>query len=422
MTWTWVICGAGRGVGKTRLAQGLCQILPNAVYAKQGCSPRRPDGPPNYFESDKELASFLDACRDRCEHLVVESNELARQGAADLIIFLEGVPGQTDYRDDADVLRSRAHLRVGPRATTDEWKEVLARKLPSAALCDAVCRLLAEHARTSPATPGAIEQVEALRISTGDGRAVRESCDVAVEDTLTIQVQGVGSFTLLCTPCDAEALALGFAFSEGMITSIDDVLACNYRPDQRTVGLHLATGQADSRRSLIVTSSCGLCGSRNVEALLAGPMASGDSLRVPAAVLRTVTERMRAYQELFRRTGGTHAAAIFGADGSFLAVAEDLGRHNALDKAIGKCLLEGLGLAGRSVVLSGRVSLELVGKAARAGLELVVAVSAPSSLAIQAAERCNLTLCGFVRGEHATVYTHPHRIVELTSPEAGVAP
>jgi FdhD protein len=104
---------------------------------------------------------------------------------------------------------------------------------------------------------------------------------------------------------------------------------------------------------------------------------------------------------------------VFNADGELLALGEDIGRHNALDKAVGKCLMRGLPLAGRGAVLSGRVSLELVAKAARAGLEMLVAVSAPSSLAIQAAQRCNITLCGFVRGERATAYTHTHRIEGL---------
>jgi FdhD protein len=150
-----------------------------------------------------------------------------------------------------------------------------------------------------------------------------------------------------------------------------------------------------------------------VERLLAGETTCADTLRVSPTVLRAVGQEMHGRQQLFSRTGGTHAAGIFNADGTLLAMAEDLGRHNALDKAIGKCLLRNLPLAGCGAMLSGRVSLELVAKALRAGLEIMAAVSAPSSVAIDAAERCNITLCGFVRGERATVYTHPRRIVGL---------
>jgi FdhD protein len=119
---------------------------------------------------------------------------------------------------------------------------------------------------------------------------------------------------------------------------------------------------------------------------------------------------MHARQRFFARTGGTHAAGIFKADGEMLAIGEDIGRHNAFDKAMGQCLLRGVSTAGHAAVLSGRVSVELVAKAARAGLELVAAISAPSSLAIELAERCRITLCGFVRENRATAYAQPHRI------------
>ena len=414
MALTWVICGAGRRVGKTHLAERLCEVLPNAVYGKQGCGTKKPGKPENLFRTDAELAGFIESCPKTCEHIVVESNELARRGRGGVIIFVEGIPGETDFRDDVDLLRSKAHLQVGSSAMIDDWKEVLRRKLRPGGLCDTVCEVLAEHRRhPSRLSPG-VRQVEPLRISTEDGTAVRDPCDVVVEELLTIMVQDVGNFAVMCTPCDVEALAVGFVFSEGLISSIDDVVDCSYRPDQQAIGLHLeASGQEAGVRNLIVTSSCGLCGSRNVDKLLAGDTTCADTLRVSPTRLRTVAEAMRHRQHIFSSTGGTHAAGIFNADGELLAVAEDIGRHNALDKAIGKCLLRNLPLAGCGAMLSGRVSLELVAKAVRAGLEIMVAVSAPSSLAIEAAERCNITLCGFVRGQRATVYTHPRRIAGL---------
>jgi len=255
-------------------------------------------------------------------------------------------------------------------------------------------------------------RIEPLRISTSGGPPVRDQCDVVVEELLTIMVEGVGSFAVMCTPSDVEALALGFVFSEGLIDSAGDVVGVTRRPDQHAVAMRIEEpGRVASERNLIVTSSCGLCGSRNIDRLLTGQVRCGDSLRIPAAHLRTVAEKMASGQQLFARTGGTHAAGIFNAAGNMIAFGEDLGRHNALDKAVGKCLMEEVSPVGLATFLSGRVSLELVAKAARAGLEIVAAVSAPSSLAIQAAEKCNITLCGFVRADRATVYTHPHRVV-----------
>jgi FdhD protein len=385
-----------------------------AVYGKQGHGAKKPGKPENLFHTDAELAAFINRCPETCEHVVVESNELARQGRGDIIIFIDGIPGETDYRDDVDLLRSRSHLHVGSSAPIDDWKEILRDQLGAGELRDAVCEVLAEHRRHPSRSTPAIRRVEPLRISTENGTATRDPCDVVVEQLLTVMVEGVGNFAVMCTPCDVEALAVGFVFSEGLISSIDDVVDRSYRPDQQTIALRLEQpGPGGPTRNLIVTSSCGLCGSRNVDKLLAGDTTCADTLRVSPTVLRTVAEAMRRRQHIFSGTGGTHAAGIFNADGELLAVAEDIGRHNALDKAIGKCLLRNLPSAGCGAMLSGRVSLELVAKALRAGLEIMAAVSAPSSLAIDAAERCNITLCGFVRGERATVYTHPRRIVGL---------
>lgn len=264
---------------------------------------------------------------------------------------------------------------------------------------------------TADAGDESVLRVDPLRISTSGDPPTRDHCDVVVEELLTIMAEDVGSFAVMCTPCDAVALAVGFVFSEGLISSKDDIIQLSEQRDPHVIAMRVDDPeQIVSRRNLIVTSSCGLCGSRNIDGLMAGLIASKDSLRVPGSLLCEVAEKMRAHQGLFTRTGGTHAAAIFSSQGDILAFGEDIGRHSALDKAIGKCLLNEQSLEQCGVLLSGRVSLEMVAKASRAGLEIMAAVSAPSSLAIQAAQRSNITLCGFVRGQRATVYTHPHRI------------
>ena len=256
--------------------------------------------------------------------------------------------------------------------------------------------------------------VEAWRLSRGAPPA-RERNEVAVEAPVVIDVQDVGTYSLVCTPADTRALAVGFAFTEGIIQGLDDiVLLSDCEEDPGLVRVQLA----DSRnvrapeRNLMVLTSCGICGSRQaVEAFLDAAPQVGDSLRLSPEILRGILEQMQGRQQLFARTGGTHAAAVFDAEGAIMAFAEDVGRHNALDKAIGTCLLADLSTAGCGVALSGRASFELVAKGARAGIEIAVAVSAPTSLAVEGAERSGMTLCGFVRGDRVTVYTHAHRIV-----------
>ncbi len=260
----------------------------------------------------------------------------------------------------------------------------------------------------------AIRPVQPLRFRAEDTAPVRESDYVVVEDVLVVDIKGVGCYSLLCTPGDSIALAVGFAFTEGIISSRNDISVLHYCDDDRgVVRMQIANpeGAQDAQRNLIITSSCGMCGSREVgEGLLSGMSTVGETLRAPTSLLLSVVEQMRGRQRIFSRTGGTHAAAIFSGAGEIIAFSEDIGRHNALDKAIGKCLLEGIPTASCGVVLSGRASFELVAKSARAGLELIAAVSAPSSLAIDAAQRCNITLCGFVRDDRITVYTHSGRI------------
>ena len=263
------------------------------------------------------------------------------------------------------------------------------------------------------ATNKAASRVNTLRVSTGDPGAPRrtDADSVVVEQPLTIDVAGAGAYTLMCIPRDTRALTVGFLQSEGMIRSMDDIHGLSDCVDTPGVmQVWLADPGKATNRSLVVASSCGLCGSDDPAQMLAELAQVDDTLRVSPALLADAVEAMRSRQEVFQETGAAHAAAIFTPDGEIISFAEDIGRHNALDKAIGACILAGRATTGCGVALSGRVSFELVVKCARAGLELISAVSAPTSLAVEAATRSGITLCAFVREGRATVYTCPERV------------
>jgi len=280
-----------------------------------------------------------------------------------------------------------------------------------------------------------MRSVVAHRLDAASIAPAQEGCWVVEEQALRVEVQDVGHYTLMCTPTGsphaagylpqdgllgeggepgALALAAGFLLTEGLIDAIGDVASLAVCPDSASVVQVRLVDPArahSTRRSGVVASSCGMCA--NVEDLVeldGGGLRVANTLVLGAAQVHRHMQTMRARQAIFARTGGTHAAALFDAEGTLLALAEDLGRHNALDKVIGHCLLHGVPSAGGCVLLSGRVSLEMVTKAARAGIELVAAVSAPSSMAIDVARRVGITLCGFVRGDRLTAFCHPERL------------
>ena len=260
-------------------------------------------------------------------------------------------------------------------------------------------------------TANATNRVDVCRVH-HSARAEIVADHVIVEEPLTIMVHQVGSFTVMCTPSDIEAMAVGFLYSEGMIRSAEEVTAMATKEGlPNVIGVEIQEpARRGIARNLIVASSCGLCGVRNLEKMLSDVPACGQSLEVPESLLWEVAEKLRPLQKTFALTGCSHAAALFDRDGAIIAFAEDIGRHNALDKAIGKCLLARRATQGCGVALSGRVSLEMVTKAARAGVELIVAVSGVSSYAITAAQHWNITLCGFVRNGRVNIYTVPARI------------
>ena len=147
MTTVWVVCGAGRGVGKTHLAQRLCEVLPEATYAKCGRGQAKSDRPANFFGTQKQLAAFIASARRSHGHIVIESNAWARSGEGDIVIYVDAIEGETNVRSDARALGAKSHLEVAKDATVGDWKTVLAGKLADAGLCEAVCGVLAEQRR-----------------------------------------------------------------------------------------------------------------------------------------------------------------------------------------------------------------------------------------------------------------------------------
>ncbi|MGH2999443.1 MAG: formate dehydrogenase accessory sulfurtransferase FdhD [Gaiellaceae bacterium] len=256
------------------------------------------------------------------------------------------------------------------------------------------------------APPYSAAEVDVVRLP--DGR--RERDRVAVEEPLEIRIGGEPVAVTMRTPGHDEELALGFCLSEGLrpeSARVPDDLAAN------TIDVVADGFDAERlRRSFFTSSSCGVCGKGALEAVAVEAARVESDLRVALAVVASLPDRLREEQAAFAATGGLHASGLFDPDGTLLCVREDVGRHNALDKVVGWAFLEGrLPLSGSVVCLSGRLSFELVQKAAVAGCPVLVAVGAPSSLAVELAADRGVTLCGFVRGGSANVYTEAWRIV-----------
>lgn len=244
-----------------------------------------------------------------------------------------------------------------------------------------------------------------------------------VEAVLQIKVNGVPYTTTVRTPGADEALARGLLFTEGVLVDPAVMPAYHIIPDPGT-GLTgcleiaipddaLAKDVA-GRRAAMGSASCGLCGIREPEelALRGAPLVTPPERRLGRAAIAVLMETLPAHQPLFQATGGVHGAMAFAADGRILAHYEDIGRHNAVDKCIGDLLHRGQLTAASGVVVSGRLSYEIVFKACQAGWPYLLSVSAPSSLAVEMGDAFGLCIVGFCRGERATVYSHPELIDE----------
>ncbi|KQS73513.1 formate dehydrogenase accessory sulfurtransferase FdhD [Modestobacter sp. Leaf380] len=263
-----------------------------------------------------------------------------------------------------------------------------------------------------------------LRIR-GDQHVTRPDT-VASEEPLEIRLDGTPLAVTMRTPGDDFDLVHGFLATEGVIRSLDDVSSLRYcdsvddsgRNTYNVVDVDLAPGveapDTALDRNFYTTSSCGVCGKASIDAIRTKTVfdVPGDETRLTLATLLALPDRLRAAQAVFDRTGGLHAAGLFTAEGELVALREDVGRHNAVDKVVGDAVRAGrLPLAGHVLMVSGRSSFELTQKAAMAGVPVLAAVSAPSSLAVELAESTGITLIGFLRGDGCNVYSHTRRLV-----------
>ena len=238
---------------------------------------------------------------------------------------------------------------------------------------------------------------------------------LAVEEPLEIRLNGDPLTVTMRTPGDDIDLAAGFLAAEGVVSRPDDITEIRMC-DENVADVTLAAsaaGLTGVKRNFLTTSACGVCGKDSIESVRVRCSydVSADPVQVDPGVLAGLPGSLRKAQRVFASTGGLHAAGLFRADGTLLALREDVGRHNAVDKIVGWALRGGrLPLAGCVLLVSGRASFELVQKAAVAGIPVLAAVSAPSSLAAELAEESGLTLVGFLRGQSMNVYTGAHRL------------
>lgn len=251
-----------------------------------------------------------------------------------------------------------------------------------------------------------------------DQQATREDDLVVAEEPLEIFIDDEPYYVTMRLPGEELPLAAGLCHSEGIIDSIDDTLGVNYCQDISTnrINVYLTPARREVAAAKLkqkrgtAYSSCGICGKEIVEDILVSLIPIAKTVSIDFTSLRRLQDVVRESQKIFHATGGTHAAGIFNAAGELLAFSEDVGRHNALDKAIGKVLFSGKKKDARIAVLSSRLSYEMVQKAARLGVEVLAGASAPTKLAIDLAQGVNLTLIGFLRKDRCNIYTCPERV------------
>ncbi|HEX3641755.1 MAG TPA: formate dehydrogenase accessory sulfurtransferase FdhD [Ktedonobacteraceae bacterium] len=273
--------------------------------------------------------------------------------------------------------------------------------------------------------PERVMQANVIRWQEGD--CYEREDHLAIEEPFEVRIEHNSIATIMRTPGHDFELALGFLFSEGIIQDASDILSLEHELDPDDLPLPnvvnvvlqrhepegvACTFPASFERHFVVSASCGLCGKNSIADLLqsTSPL-EPDTLQISSAMLYALPQQLRSQQAVFKHTGGLHAAGLFSASGEMLLLREDIGRHNAVDKVIGHGLLHGhYPYKERILMVSGRSSFEIIQKALFACIPCVAAISAPSSLAVELADKCGITLVGFLRDRSMNVYTHSERI------------
>lgn len=252
-----------------------------------------------------------------------------------------------------------------------------------------------------------------------DGTFAQVRAALAVEVPIALEYNGIAHAVMLATPLDLEDFALGFSLSEGILASAADLFHVEVQASTLgiTLALDVATGAFTAlkqrRRSLAGRTGCGICGTESLDQVLRPlPHLPLGDWRLSTAALAKATTDLHQAQPLLQQTGATHGAAWCALDGSIVHVREDVGRHNALDKLIGALLRARIPTDRGFALITSRASVEMAQKAATAGITVLAAVSGPTTLALEVADRCGITLIGFARGANFSVYTHRARLAE----------
>jgi FdhD protein len=282
------------------------------------------------------------------------------------------------------------------------------------------------HFWRSDFDPERVIQTTSIRWQEGD--CYEREDHLTVEEPFEVRIEHRSLATIMRTPGHDFELALGFLFSEGVIQHASDVLSLEHELDHDGLPLPNVVNvvlrerepkggacaiSASFNRHFIVSASCGLCGKNSIADLLqSAPPLEPDTLRISHETLYSLPLQLRSQQAVFKHTGGLHAAGLFRVSGEMLLLREDIGRHNAVDKVIGHGLLHGnCPYTDCILMVSGRSSFEIIQKALLARIPFVAAISAPSSLAVELADQCGITLVGFLRDRSMNVYTHSERVI-----------
>lgn len=269
------------------------------------------------------------------------------------------------------------------------------------------------------------QEVTTLRIR--DGEVFDFTHPLAEEEPLEIRIDGNLVAVIMRTPGHEKELAAGFCYSEGYVASFSDISIIEHctsegRDVRNTINVRLSSSNALKRQIIAPTmpafSGCGVCGRGAIEEIIRKIAPIEGQIKVSLSALQKLNDSMESAQTLFQSTGSVHAAAIFDSVGKLLCCHEDLGRHNALDKAIGHCLIRGLDLTDKVLMLSGRASFEMISKAAMARIPVIASISAPTLQAVQLGETLNCTVIGFLRGRGMNIYTHAWRVAGLAEAKA----